>query len=315
MTGLITRSSIGTITSASALTSLSIDIVPGLFPADLATGSVMLFGDAPKHPGPTALLLHEALVEVGFAVIPAQWLQAGRTHPPTPGELELGQAPRHWNPICMLATMCFFHCTEVPVKTSIRAADELGWLCRTIRGAEPCILTILQMSHHYHLATSILLHLALTPVHIPIGPAHQTVLLFAAFRSTIRSLMKLHARTFMGKLNSCPTCCLLQLTYILVCNSVVSANMPNFSGTIHSHASLYLLQALFQRHLCYLFQPCKWETRSYLLHLAPACIQLPITATHWFLPLPTAIHGALGPVQLVQTKGRWNLIHVLATVL
>ena len=54
---------------------LFVDVVPRLLPPLLAAGSVVLLGDAAQAPGPAVLLLHEAGVQVGLVVRPADWLQ------------------------------------------------------------------------------------------------------------------------------------------------------------------------------------------------------------------------------------------------
>ena len=63
--------------------------------------------------------------------------------------------------------------------------------------------------------------------------------------------------------------------------------------------------------------PGEREPTGHFLQLTLAGVELAIAATDRLLVrvLLVAGGGALGPVQLVQTKGGWHLVHVLPTVL
>ena len=76
---------------------LFIDVVPRLLPPLLAAGPVVLLGDAAQAPGPAVLLLHEAGVQVGLGVRPADWLQRGRADPATAAPLEDGETAGEGN--------------------------------------------------------------------------------------------------------------------------------------------------------------------------------------------------------------------------
>ena len=57
----------------------------------------MFLGDAAQAPGPAVLLLHEAGVQVGLGVRPADWLQGGRADTATAAPLEDGETSGEGN--------------------------------------------------------------------------------------------------------------------------------------------------------------------------------------------------------------------------
>ena len=102
---------------------LFVDVVPGFFPPLLTARSVVLFGDAAQAPGPAVLLLHEAGVQVGLVVRPADWLQWGRTDSATASPLEHKEAAGErdlWQQYRMHYIFCYFRQSFPPRSAECR---------------------------------------------------------------------------------------------------------------------------------------------------------------------------------------------------
>lgn len=108
---------------------------------------------------------------------------------------------------------------------------------------------------------------------------------------------------------------LLELAKVAVSYTIIPTYISGFSAASHSAAGLYLLQALFQGYFDDSFISRQRETTGHFLQLATARIKLSVAATYRLLLRLSAVDGALGPVEFIETKRRGHFIHMLSTVL